>query len=99
MKVDISKSILGKGKEPVKNGDGSISTVKSNLLLALTSPAQSQGVSVEDAVLVRKLFNRIDEADGEVEFKSHEIVKLKELAAKYLIQYIAGAVILELEPE
>lgn len=99
MTVDISKPILGQKSEPIKDKDGITSTVKSNLLLALSSPAQSHGESVESAVMIRRLFNRIDASEKEVEFKSEEIVKLKELSAKYLLGFVAGAVILELEPE
>lgn len=100
MKVDLNKIILGQKKEPLKYLDSGLPmTVKSSLLLGLSAPRQDQGVSVSDAVMIRKLFNRIDAAESEVEFKSEEIVKLKELCAKNLLAYVAGAVILELEPE
>jgi hypothetical protein len=99
MKVQLKKVITGIRNEPIKHGGGEL-TVKEALLLALTLPnPDSKGSTADEAVKTRKLFNRLDAAEDEIELKSDDVVKLKDLLAKRLSEVVAGAVILELEPE
>lgn len=99
MKIDLNKSITGVKKEPIKDKDGEL-TLKRALLLALIQPnPDPRGVTPDEAIRVRKLFDRIDEAEQEIELKSEEVVKLKNLVARGLSEVVAGAVIMALEPE
>lgn len=99
MKVDLGNVITGMGQKPLEDKEG-ILTLKRALLLALIQANPSaKGTTPEEAIKTRKLFDKIDRAEGEVDFKSEEIVKLKSLVAERLSELVSGAVILALEPE
>ena len=97
MKIDLTKQVTGKNKEAIKDSQGSTFTIRECLLVSLMNPSLS-GSSVEEAILIRRLFDRIDQAEKEVELKAEEIVKIKDLCAKGLVPIVAGFVILELDP-
>lgn len=100
MKVLLQTKILGKGKKPIQAQAGEDLILKEALLLALILPnPNAQGTSPEEALKTRKIFDKIDEAEEEVDLKSEEIVKLKKLVAERLAEIVAGRVIQLLEPD
>lgn len=99
MLIDLSQPITGMNKEPIKDKDGSL-TLKHSILLALIQPNPEQrGTSPAEAVKVRKLFDKVDRAEKEVELSADEIVKIKEIACARLSELISGSICLLLDPE
>lgn len=99
MKLNLLQTITGINKQPIKDQDGDLN-LKRALLIALIQPnPESRGASPEDAIKVRKLFDKIDSCEGEIELKSEEVVFLKKIAARSLSEIVAGAICLALEPE
>lgn len=99
MKINLLTEITGIGKKPIDH-EGVILTVKTSLLMALVLPnPDKNGSTPDDAVKTRRLFDLIDRAETEVDLKSDDIVKLKNLVAGRLSEFVAGAVIQHLEPD
>lgn len=96
--VNLNQVITGINKEPIKDKDGEL-TLKRALLLAMIIPNPSpQGVSPQEAIRTRKLFDRIDACEGELDLKSEDIVLLKTMLARGLSEIVAGSAIMLLEP-
>lgn len=99
MKVDLTKIITQMGGKPFKNGEEDM-TLKHGILLALMAADPNQKtVSPEDALSLRRLFDKLDRSDDLVDLKSDEMVKIKQVVASRLSPFVAGSVIDLLEPE
>lgn len=102
MKIHLDTIMTGIEGKPLTNG-GAPLDLKMALLISLMGteePQPQRDRSIESALKSRRLFQKIDTAkDAVLELKSDEILFLKKAAAETLKQFLAGAVILALEPE
>lgn len=99
MLVDLTKPITGMNQQPIKDKDG-VLTLRHAILLALIQPNPDQkGTIPADAIKMRKLFDKIDQAEKEVDLKVEEIVKIKEIACSRLSELISGSICLAIDPE
>lgn len=99
MKIDLTQIITGIGGKPMPDGDGDM-TLKKGLLFALMGMDPNQKTaSVEEALQLRRLFDKLDRAEYDIELKSDEVVQLKKVVASRLTPFIAGSVIDLLEPQ
>lgn len=99
MLVDLSKPITGINKQAIKDKE-EVLTLKSAILLALIQPNPDRvGVQPSEAIKFRKLFDKVDSAEKEVELSASEVVKIKEVACARLSELISGAICLAIEPE
>jgi hypothetical protein len=99
MLVNLTQPITGMNKKPIEDKDG-VLTLKHAILLALIQPNPEQrGTQPAEAIKLRRLFDKIDAAEKEVELQAEEIVKLKEIASARLSELISGSICLLIDPE
>lgn len=99
MKIDLTQIITGIGGKPMADGDTDM-TLKKGLLFALMGMDPNQKTaSVDEALQLRRLFDRIDRTEDMIDLKSEEVVTLKKTVASRLTPFVAGSIIDLLEPQ
>ena len=100
MIIDLTVPVKGINKEPLKDKDGTLVTLKKMVLLGFMQPDPAgRGSTPQDAVKHRKLMNKIDEAQDKVELSVEEVVRVKEIVCARLTDAISGELCLLMDPE